>query len=258
MEVHHHRHSARQKWTHYLWEFLMLFLAVTLGFLVENQREHYIEGQRAKAYAKSLLNDLQADTAEINAAITSESATSIMIDSFVTFIARPDIYGQGEELYYLMRRAGNFYGVDWSKATMNQLINSGNLRYFNNHKLVALISGYNTMASTISEQEDGVKYHRNRATVFRDRVFKAEFYLKSIRELNFDSLNTSARLSIANSEQRVDWRVMNRDPELINSYANALIGTKAYRRRMQDQYYPAAVAEATRIMELLKKEYKLK
>ena len=46
MEVHHHAHLAsgethtsRKKWTHYLWEFLMLFLAVFCGFLAENQRE---------------------------------------------------------------------------------------------------------------------------------------------------------------------------------------------------------------------------
>ena len=48
MEVHTHTHTARKKWTHYFWEFLMLFLAVTLGFFVENQREHLIEHGREK------------------------------------------------------------------------------------------------------------------------------------------------------------------------------------------------------------------
>ena len=28
MEVHAHTHTPRKKWTHYFWEFLMLFLAV--------------------------------------------------------------------------------------------------------------------------------------------------------------------------------------------------------------------------------------
>ena len=28
MEVHAHTHTARKKWTHYFWEFLMLFPAV--------------------------------------------------------------------------------------------------------------------------------------------------------------------------------------------------------------------------------------
>jgi len=54
MEVHAHSHTSRKKWTHYFWEFFMLFLAVTLGFLVENQREHYIEHKREKEYARLL------------------------------------------------------------------------------------------------------------------------------------------------------------------------------------------------------------
>ena len=60
MEVHAHTHTPRKKWTHYLWEFLMLFLAVTLGFLVENQREHYIENKREKQYVQSFYDDLTA------------------------------------------------------------------------------------------------------------------------------------------------------------------------------------------------------
>jgi hypothetical protein len=43
MEVHAHTHTQRKKWSHYLWEFLMLFLAVFCGFLAENIREHGVE-----------------------------------------------------------------------------------------------------------------------------------------------------------------------------------------------------------------------
>ena len=52
MEVHAHSHTERKKWTHYFWEFFMLFLAVTLGFFVENQREHYIENEKSKGICK--------------------------------------------------------------------------------------------------------------------------------------------------------------------------------------------------------------
>ena len=55
MEVHHHSHTARKKWTHYFWEFLMLFLAVFCGFLAEYKLEHVIELQREEKYARSLL-----------------------------------------------------------------------------------------------------------------------------------------------------------------------------------------------------------
>ena len=66
MEVHHHSHSSRKKWTHYFWEFLMLFLAVFCGFLAEYQLEHKIEKDRAKQYISSLYEDLKADTVRLN------------------------------------------------------------------------------------------------------------------------------------------------------------------------------------------------
>ena len=256
MEVHHHPHTARKKWTHYFWEFFMLFLAVTLGFFVENQREHYIEHQRAKAYAKSLLNDLEADTAEINTAILRESVTDLMIDSLVVFIGTPNINDKGARLYYHMRRAGGFYGVDWRRATMNQLINSGNLRYFTNYELVNLISSYNSTAEIITVQEDGTLSNRSRATPFRDRIFKAGVFLRSINKSNLDGQDANNLLS--DSLENANWPVMSKDPELINSYTNALISTKPFRKRLISWYYPQALNEAIKIMALLKKEYHLK
>ena len=57
MEVHAHSHTPRKKWTHYLWEFLMLFLAVFCGFLAENFREHYVEHQREIQFIQSLVKE---------------------------------------------------------------------------------------------------------------------------------------------------------------------------------------------------------
>jgi len=65
MEVHARTHTERKKWTHYFWEFLMLFLAVFCGFLAEYQLEHLIEKQREKEYIKSFIEDLKLDTIAI-------------------------------------------------------------------------------------------------------------------------------------------------------------------------------------------------
>jgi hypothetical protein len=46
MEVHHHPHlphGEKKKFKEYFLEFLMIFLAVTLGFFAENVREHFDE-----------------------------------------------------------------------------------------------------------------------------------------------------------------------------------------------------------------------
>ena len=63
MEVHHAHHANhKKKWGEYLLEFLMLFLAVYLGFLAENLREHQVEKARLKEYMHGLVDDLKADT----------------------------------------------------------------------------------------------------------------------------------------------------------------------------------------------------
>lgn len=50
-----HTPTPPKKWTHYFWEFLMLFLAVFCGFLAEYQLEHKIEETGRKGLLKPLL-----------------------------------------------------------------------------------------------------------------------------------------------------------------------------------------------------------
>ena len=83
MEVHAHTHTARKKWTHYFWEFLMLFLAVFCGFLAENQREHMIEHQREKEYIRSFVEDLKQDTVQLKKVIGSLDEKLLFKDSLL-------------------------------------------------------------------------------------------------------------------------------------------------------------------------------
>ena len=80
MEVHAHTHTARKKWTHYFWEFLMLFLAVFCGFLAEYQLEHTIEHNREKEFMRSLAEDLETDTLELHRAIVKADTVAAYSD----------------------------------------------------------------------------------------------------------------------------------------------------------------------------------
>src|SRR5690348_171776 len=67
MEAHHHPHVHHtKKWKEYLFEFLMLFLAVSAGFFVENIRDNYQEKVRAKEYAYMLMKDVIKDTLQLH------------------------------------------------------------------------------------------------------------------------------------------------------------------------------------------------
>src|SRR3954469_1707223 len=83
MEVHHQPDQIHKKkrWKEYFLEFLMIFLAVTLGFLAENLREHISEQKRAEVFAQSLNADFKADTSSLHQLIFYTSEKIRMIDS---------------------------------------------------------------------------------------------------------------------------------------------------------------------------------
>jgi len=130
MEVHAHSHTARKKWIHYFWEFLMLFLAVFCGFLAENQREHMVEHQREKTYMNSLITDLKGDTATIKYVISFCITKFHGMDTLAQLLNK-DILSKDDEkeLYYLNSRyASNVTFMVFNERTIKQLLNSGNLR----------------------------------------------------------------------------------------------------------------------------------
>ena len=86
MEVHAHSHTPRKKWTHYFWEFLMLFLSVFCGFLAENEREHYVERTRAKEYAGLLYQDLKNDSVYFNEVLTNQVSMLQHADSLLAIL----------------------------------------------------------------------------------------------------------------------------------------------------------------------------
>ena len=99
MEVHHHAHTARKKWTHYFWEFLMLFLAVFCGFLAENQREHMIEHQREKKFIYSLASDLEANISRLTHIIQLRDERALMLDSFSRLVNSKEALWHTNDLY---------------------------------------------------------------------------------------------------------------------------------------------------------------
>ena len=105
MEVHHHPHvHHRKKWKDYFFEFLMLFIAVTLGFFVENLREHYIENQREKEYIKSFMEDLKTDILSASNWISILVERHMMMDSLTYLLSHNGIStSSNNDLYYYAR-----------------------------------------------------------------------------------------------------------------------------------------------------------
>ena len=66
MEVHHHPQIEKKNFKEYFLEFLMIFLAVTLGFFAESLREHLADKKKEKQIIFALKKDLEKDTARLH------------------------------------------------------------------------------------------------------------------------------------------------------------------------------------------------
>lgn len=156
MEVHHHSHTARKKWTHYFWEFLMLFLAVFCGFLAEYQLEHKIERDRAKELAKSFYEELRSDSANV----VLKSANRIRQEDALKYLIK---YFKDSSLTDVSKTfAINFlYGINFRSPSLfeprtvvlEQLKNSGALRYFKNNELQKLIGDLSVAIHNINDRQ---------------------------------------------------------------------------------------------------------
>ena len=82
--------STGKKIREYFFEFLMLFLAVTLGFFAENQRESYSERQLEFQYVTSMIEDLRSDTLQFRKAFQERKAIILMCDSLTLLLRKDD------------------------------------------------------------------------------------------------------------------------------------------------------------------------
>ena len=154
MEVHHHSHTARKRWTHYFWEFFMLFLAVFCGFLAEYQLEHLIEHNREKQYMRTLVEDLKNDTVNLEESLQFWKRLEQKIDNVRPLLKSSLNNDKPEEIYELAAMLIDFNDFIYSDRTIEQLRNSGNFRLIRNDDVSDTLISYDSFIRVqLKEQE---------------------------------------------------------------------------------------------------------
>ena len=253
MEVHHHSHTARKKWRHYFWEFLMLFLAVFCGFLAENQREHYVENQRAKAYAKTLVEDLANDTLELQDVTKEYNIILACFDSINANIRRGIKSNTVPGSFYFYCNIGTFSpAVVWHNATLTQITQSGSLRYFKNTELVKKLSIYFANCDFISLVVNGDSRYRDESIKLRNRILNNYFFSR------YSAFLIANWEKIPDSMMNIPLLLQSDDPVLLNEFANGLETRRRVLTMLATRNYPQALQRARELIQILKAEYHVK
>ena len=151
MEVHHHSHHPK-KWKEYITEFIMLFLAVSLGFMAENIREHQIEKHREIAYLKNVHEDLKLDLINIDNVLNSNTIRLQAMDTLFTIINNNTI--TNEDVYYYIRNLALRATFESSHVGLDQIKSAGGLRMVKNPEIISGIQEYERALDALDKLEN--------------------------------------------------------------------------------------------------------
>ena len=118
-------------------ELLVLFLAITLGFIVDNFREDYSEKQNAESLLKSLHNDLKGDLIRFNEFENERKKLISDIYNFLDDVKERGLQGNDVKQQKLFALAiFNWIYFEPNTANIEQIISSGALRYLGDDELI--------------------------------------------------------------------------------------------------------------------------
>ena len=234
--------QTAQKILNRFWEFLMLFIAITLGFFVENYREGLYDKEKEKEIIVSFINDIEEDIKELDIVIQRREIRETRIDS-ILYILNNDLQDNfGRNLYYYARYLPRPF-VFWANNTTNEELKySGNFILIKNQKIIDVLLEY----------DDNY--------VFIDFIRQREEYL--VRRL-FDQINVLFDPKVFDEMNVYDIefvypsgnpKINTKNREVINNFLSNLHYVKTVNVG-QLGHFKKHQKRAKEILELLKKEY---
>lgn len=155
MEVHKHPHHVthKKKWGEYVLEFLMLFLAVFLGFVAENFREHQVEKRRGREYIHSFHEDLKYDISRMDGIIDTESVKIAALSKMAAcYDSIKQKWSSTSCLLSLLTYSRSNNNFQITNRTLNQLGNAGGFRLLKTQDADSIV-GYQNDVNNLRDFE---------------------------------------------------------------------------------------------------------
>jgi hypothetical protein len=217
MEVQAHTHTPRKNWTHYLWEFIMLFLAVFCGFLAENLREHQVEKQRGKQYIRSFYEDLKTDTVSFLRLIrANEIKTAAFVNLFRCYDTIRKNWRSTSCLIPIIKYSRFNTTVAFADGTLQQLKNAGGYRLLHDEDRDSIMS-YDKSAQS---------YKNFETTVFQETQDIVRSTSSQIGDFESNKFLYPTLAGADSSDTEIPL-VFSDDKVLLNKYFNDLFRYKA-------------------------------
>src|SRR3569833_1173865 len=203
MEVHHHpqlEHKPKP-WKEYLLEGLMIFLAVFMGFIAETIRENISESGKGKELAESLYKEIYADSITMHSKLNLRAQKMEQMEYFRKYVSDSSLTDLSQRFYPSFMWTGIITAsIDFepNDGMLNQLRNSGALRYFKGIDLQNAISRINVAIYNIRE--------RNEHEYAFSEQYLRPFLLKYFDFTWWDDYSQNGKLTILKALAQTNFR----------------------------------------------------
>jgi len=234
----------KKNWKSYFKEFFMLFLAVFCGFLAENYRESLSVQKIEKEYMLSLIEDLKADTSNLQTYIAFKKDKSILMDSLARLMLSEERNLYGNQIYFFARQVFDEKPFVYSDGTIQQLKNAGNLRLIQKRNIVDQLLKYEKKVRVLEEWD------------LNDNKTKSTFREMGGKVFNSNELN-------ATMDANMKFVLPTTNPQLITddfSIINELAFQIHFLSKMSlgNSYRAESIrTDASKLLELIHTEYRL-
>jgi hypothetical protein len=250
MEVHHHPNVEKKNFKEYFLEFLMIFLAVTMGFFAENIREKISDSRQVDEYVHSMVSDLKNDVAMYGSFDSLNIGYCNMIDTVFDLMKNNN--AASGKIYYLARRLtmmGSFIPSVNAKTYL-QMTSTGAFRLIKHRQVADSIALYYQLIKSFDYWSELQRTRVNNLIATNDKMFSAETFLSIYKAIEFGG--DSLRRAI---ESRPPF--VSKDPRDVNAVMMHYQYFYGFLKLMNGRASAASV-QAKKLIALLEKEYDLK
>ena len=219
MEVHHHPdlHHKPKKWKEYFLEFLMIFLAVTLGFFAENIRESFTKHEREERLMVMMVEDLKTDNNKLDSAIIKNNIQQNNLDTLRALVyasAKTELPETSIKKMYYLYRVYSGYNIFFSptQRTLNVFEKNDAFSLLRKQEVSDSIVDYSENNTKLLKQADACHEFQFKALDVGETIFNHE-YLETLK-------TRDSAEAFWKSTQK--FQLMTQDKQTLQLYGNKL------------------------------------
>ena len=183
-------------------EILLVMIGILLALQVNNWNEKQKQIKELKSYTKSLSSDLVQDIEMVFTNIRQGRGTVMKIDSLRRYAKDKELHELSNLHLWLLTRPLDFRPYRWHRSSLDELENSGALRYMKDDTLIQMIADYEAFTRHMDEDYNTDKLIRRDCEEWRNQIVD-QYY--TIRRRRIQTISSTKDRLIRGQFDSIQW-----------------------------------------------------